>query len=70
MKMEKSKTRRGKPMYERGDAQGVEINQNQVDECSIAGVVDMSGMVRRDDVGEVKKQIYQPRVIGRNNKIT
>ena len=36
------------------------------DVSSIAGVIDANGILRRDDYGEIKKWIYQPRVIVRH----
>ena len=44
--------------------------ENWADERSIAGVIDIDGMVRREDYGELDKWMYQPRVIGRYSKRT
>ena len=39
--------------------------ENWVDEISIAAVIDVDGMARREDFGEFKKWIYELRVTGR-----
>ena len=44
--------------------------ENWADERSISGVVDIGGMVRIEDYGELDKWMYQPRVIGRYSKRT
>ena len=36
----------------------LKLIENWADECSIVGVIDINGMVRRDDFGEIKKWIY------------
>ena len=42
----------------------LKLIENWADECSIARVIDMDGMVRREDYGELYKWMYQPRIIG------
>ena len=39
------------------------------EESSIAGVIDMKGMKRREDFGEVDKWMHQQIVTGKYNKI-
>ena len=44
--------------------------ENWSDDCSIAEVICINGMVRRDECNEHEKWMYQPSVIGRFNKRT
>ena len=48
----------------------LKLIENWADEGSIAGIIDMNGMVRREDFGELEKWMCQPRVIGRHSKRT
>ena len=41
---------------------------NWIEERSIAGVIEINGMTRREDFGEVDKWMCQPRDAGKHNK--
>ena len=47
-----------------------QLIENQADEISIAGVIDIDGMSRREYFGEVDKLTCQPRVIGKASNKT
>ena len=49
-------------------SQASDFHQNWAEHCSIAGVVGIIGMKRREEFGEVEKWMCWPRFIGRCNK--
>ena len=46
----------------------LKLIENWADEESIAGIIDMDRMARREDFGELEKWMHQPRFIGRHSK--